>query len=156
MLVFIITLYVALAVTAPLCVLLPIVAYWLYSQHGFGVWQLLLYAVPVWFVLAGIISTVFNKNYNMYGLWSQWDRDAGVWFEAPLNWIFETKQYKFGSNKNTVSAILGANLHTRQARWWDWLFTNVADRSSLKNGSTHCYDSYKIELKRGYGVFAKQ
>ena len=150
--VFILVVWIALLFTAPLWPLNPLVGWVMYNM-GMSIAQVALYMVPVGFVLSGIVSWVLNKQYNMFDRWVIWDKEEGARWAKVLNWVFETKQYKFGNKANTVSAILGANLHNRQARWWDWLFTHIADRGPLKNDSTHCYDSYKIELKRKYGVF---
>jgi len=154
--IFVCVLFFALLASAPLNWVFYPVSVWLHVEYGFEPWQLFTFGVPIWFAVVGLISVIIQKTaYNkMFRMWADWDRFAGVRWAPVLNWIFNTGRYKFGDLNNTVSAILGANLdNSRTARVWDTIFTHIADRGPLKNGSTHCYDSYLIELKRGYGVF---
>ena len=156
--IFVVVLFVALLASAPLNWVFYPVAIWLHSEYQFTPLELFFYGVPIWFVIVGLISVIIQKTAyaKMYRMWADWDRFAGVRWAIVLNWLINTDEYKFGNLNNTVSAVLGANLeNSKTARMWDWLFTRVADREPLKNGSTHCYDSYMIELKRGYGVFKK-
>ena len=118
---------------------------------------LIFYAgIPLWFVCSAFITLVLSSFYsNAFNEWVTWDKNGGDIWRGLLNWIFETGPYKFGDRQNTVSAILGANLHTGQAIWFDWLFTQLLDRAPLKIGSTHCKEAFKAESNKGYGVFKR-
>lgn len=141
---------------APLGALYWPVSTLLADVHGWPSYLVLTLGAYVWLAIAGLITLVISGfSKKIFLLWIAWDKIGGAVFGGFLDWLFETGPYKFGDEDNTVSAVLGANLHTGQAVWFDWLFTHILDRSPLKIGSTHCKEAYKIEKRKGYGVFAR-